>query len=158
MKDGTALQSKNDFDLISKKGGTYPQGILTPSDVLAAVAENVGEENIRQLVSYTALVQDKVPRGKTCNEVRFTSGQDSDQLLHEIASEAIQKFQLKDARLFHAIGSLKIDDDQIIAVAVGEDRKATFRAIQEMIMAAKTQANIQGVYLLANGAEVDVPP
>lgn len=158
MKDDTALQSKKDVDLVSKKGGTYPQGILTTSDVLAVVAESVGEENIKQLVSYTALVQDKVPSGKTCHEVRFASSHNSDQLLHEIASEAIQKYQLKDARLFHAVGNLKIDDDQIIAVAAGEDRKATFKAIQEMIMAAKTHANIYGIYLLSNGTKVDVPP
>lgn len=152
------MQNRKDADLIARKGGTYSQGILTSSDVLAAVAESIGEENIRQLVSYTALVQDKVPSGKICNEVRFISGHNSDELLHAIASEAIQTYQLKDARLFHAVGSMKIDDDQIIAVAVGEDRKATFKAIQEMIMAAKTQANIQGIYLLSDGTVVDVPP
>lgn len=138
-------------------GKTFEKGTLTSYDLLAVVAEKVGEENIRQLVSYTALVQDKLPPGKACRKVKFLASPDSDRLLNEIAQETIQRYNLKDARLFHAIGNMKIDDDQILAVAVGEDRKEAFKAIQEMILAAKLHAGIQGTYVLSDGTEIDVP-
>ncbi len=149
-------KSKNILHLIN--GKTFEKGTLTSYDVLAVVAEKIGEENIRQLVSYTALVQDKLPSGKVCHEVKFLASPESDRLLNEIAQDTIERYNLKDARLFHAIGCMKIDDDQILAVAVGEDRKETFKAIHEMILAAKLHAGIQGTYVLSDGTEIDVSP
>ncbi|MFX0115883.1 MAG: molybdenum cofactor biosynthesis protein MoaE [Candidatus Hodarchaeota archaeon] len=152
------MRDNSDASLTSTKGKTFQMGSLTSSEILAVVAEGIGEENIRQLVSYTALVQDRVPKGKICREVRFFANPNSDRLLNEICEEVIKKYNLKDARLFHVIGSMKIDDDQILAIAVGEDRKQTFKAIQEMVVGAKAQAGIRGVYILSDGTELEIPP
>ena len=148
------MQSKPSRLLPHPYGGTFKKDTLTSADIIQAVSEKI--RDIRQLVSYVSVVPDKTPPGKECLEVKFSASDKSDQLLQEIVQDVTKKYDLKDARLFHAIGDIKIDDDLILAVAVGKDRKSTFKAIQEMIIAAKNQAEIRTIYVLSDGSTINL--
>ncbi len=127
------LKSKE--KILSRKGATFPKGLLSLEDVMLVVKSGDSSANAGAIFSFTGVVRSSsLEHHSRVKEIEIEGWEEeADRILDWLAQDVEKLFQLVDCRIYHAIGRFRLNEEMVYIVTASAHRKEGYEALMHAI-------------------------
>jgi len=142
----------NKEDVLKRKGGVFPKGLLSLEDIIAAVKQNSNIGDVGALTCFVGQTRRTSEDGRPTDKLEIEAfDEKANETLETIAQEIAQQNGIVDVRIYHATGTFEIGEDLVYVIVTGGHREETFRALREAVERYKSEAQVWKKEYLTTG-------
>jgi molybdopterin synthase catalytic subunit len=129
------------------------QGPIKPEFIGASIAKHSGKTGIGAHAIFLGQVRkDSNASGATVNEIVYSAHEAmAEKVFSEIREEAFAKFDMVCMHIYHSLGAVKTGEISLFVFVSCKHRKASFRALEEIVEKIKLRVPIWKKEIFENG-------
>ena len=137
------------------KGGVFPKNEFTLTDIIKEVKRGTDISQSGAILTFTGVVRNtSIKSNKLVSNIEIESWDErAFAEMENICLELIEKYNLIDVRIWHAVGTFEVSEDLVYIVIATQHRKNGFLAMEEAINLYKMRVPIWKKEIYVDGEQ-----